>query len=333
MATTRTPKAIQLVDTRLLIQESTAYDAGELGFVARMQAQFGLPYKDLGPDVHVYTRKNGRGIFRVVSGVGIPYGTLPRLLLAFTTSEAVRTKSPYIELGRNVSIFLRDKLGLYVTGGEKGYIPRLKLQAHRLFSSQISVTNEYQNSKEGNLKARFMNMSDSIDLSWWTPNNSDVDATWESTIQLSGQFYESVTSAPVPVDWRAISALKGSALALDLYFWLTYRYKYLKEVTRVPYFGEYGLYHQLGSNVKDNHRGRNRFKEHVEDALKQVVAVYPDARIETNPNGLILKPSKTHVIAFTTPAAALAENSNPPTLSSSEIHAAIADLAQQKAIV
>ena len=74
MQSQRIPKSFQLVDARLLIQDSTAYDAGQLGFIARMLAQSGLPYRDPGEGVHVYERKNGRYSLRLVSHAGIPYG-------------------------------------------------------------------------------------------------------------------------------------------------------------------------------------------------------------------------------------------------------------------
>lgn len=301
MASQRTPKAIQLVDTRLLIQETNAFDSGQLGFVARMQAQAGLPYRDLGPDVHVYLRKNGRFVFRIVSHAGIPYGTLPRLLLAYASTEAVRTKSPYLELGKNVSTFLRDKLHLAVTGGKKGNIPRLKTQAYRLFSSQISLTKEYSTANEGRLNERYMNLSEGQDLSWWAPSDGtddDEDAVWESQIKLSPQFFEEVTNSPVPVDWRAVAVLKSSPLALDLYFWLTHRMKYLKETTSIPWFGETGLHAQLGSESADDHKGRFGFRSNTEKALKQVLAVYSEARVECTATGLLLRPSPTHIVAM-----------------------------------
>jgi hypothetical protein len=99
VARCRVPKSLQLADARLFIQETTAFDAGQLGFIARILAQAGLPYNDPGPDVHVYERRNGRFTLRLVSHAGIPYGTLPRILLAFASTEAIRTKSPYVQLG------------------------------------------------------------------------------------------------------------------------------------------------------------------------------------------------------------------------------------------
>jgi hypothetical protein len=290
---------MQLVDARLLIRETTAFDAGQLGFIARILAQAGLPYADPGPDVHLYERSNGRFKLRVMSHVGIPYGTVPRVLLAFASTEAIRKKSPFIDLGKNVSAFLRDKLQLEVNGGERGNIGRVKTQAYRLFSSQISMTKEYSTGTEGRVSELYMNISDGLDLSWWAKEEASQDAMWESQIKLSQQFYDEVTNSPVPIDWRAVAVLKSSALALDIYFWLTHRMKYLKEVTTVPWFGQNGLYAQFGSASRDDHKGRYTFRKNTTVALSQVLSVYPDARVESTADGLVLKPSPTHVVALT----------------------------------
>jgi len=51
---------------------------------------------------------------------------------------------------------------------------------------------------------------------WWHPH-PDQAALWESWIQLGEKFYSAVIASPVPVDMRALRALKRSPLALDLY--------------------------------------------------------------------------------------------------------------------
>ena len=60
-----------------------------------------------------YIRKNGPYTL-VMSAVGengrLPYGNLPRLLLAWVSTEAVRTQRRELILGRSLSEFMR-KLG------------------------------------------------------------------------------------------------------------------------------------------------------------------------------------------------------------------------------
>ncbi|MGH8305788.1 MAG: replication protein RepA, partial [Steroidobacteraceae bacterium] len=44
-----------------------------------------------------------------------------------------------------------------------------------------------------------------------------------------------VRTSPVPIDMRAMKALKRSPLALDIYFWLTYRLSYLRHARVIPW--------------------------------------------------------------------------------------------------
>ena len=62
--------------------------------------------------------------------IGLPYGTKPRLM-AFISSEAVRTRSKEIVLGSSLSEFMR-RLDLTPTGGRWGTIPMLRDQMRRL---------------------------------------------------------------------------------------------------------------------------------------------------------------------------------------------------------
>ena len=66
----------------------------------------------------------------------LPFGNLPRLLLAWVCTEAVRTQSRELVLGRSLSEFMR-KLDVISSdsGGSWGIRTRLKNQMDRLFSS------------------------------------------------------------------------------------------------------------------------------------------------------------------------------------------------------
>ena len=92
----------------------------------------------------------------------------------------------------------------------------------------------------------------------------------------------------VPVDQRAIGQLKGSPLALDLYSWLTHRMSYLRNPTLVPWKG---LQAQLGADYARPRDFRRRALAHLED----VVATYPELRIQGERGGLRLYPSPPHV--------------------------------------
>lgn len=108
-------------------------NAAEMAFMARALVQATLPHSDPG-DVPIWGRTNGRLSLTIKPdweldpktnqphSVGIPYGTIPRLLLFWITTEAVKTKSRRLELGTSLSAFMRE-LGLQPTGGAVGEYP------------------------------------------------------------------------------------------------------------------------------------------------------------------------------------------------------------------
>ena len=51
--------------------------------------------------------------------------------------------------------------------------------------------------------------------------------SFNSVVVLSAEFYDELVAHAVPIDLRALKALKSSPLALDIYSWLTYRMSYL----------------------------------------------------------------------------------------------------------
>ena len=69
------------------------------------------------------------------AGADLPYGNLPRLLLAWMCTEAVRTQSPDLVLGRSLSEFMK-KLGMAPAGAGR---TRLRNQMSRLFSAVVSL--------------------------------------------------------------------------------------------------------------------------------------------------------------------------------------------------
>ena len=274
----------RLISDALAIEAEEAIKAGALGFMARALVQATLPHKRVAGNE--FTRRNGAFTLNLLapSAVGLPYGTVPRLLLAWLTTEAVRTKSRDLVLGDSLSSFMRE-LGLVPTGGRWGSITRLKSQTQRLFSTTVdcSYTSEDRVGMVG------YRIADNAML-WWHPKAPDQVALWQSTVSLSELFYREVVEHPVPIDMRALKALKRSPMALDMYAWLTYRMSYLSRQTEIPWGA---LAAQFGS---DYARLRD-FKAAFLGELRKVLAVYPAARATNGSYGLVLKPSRPHIAA------------------------------------
>ena len=115
----------------------------ERGFMVRMMALCSLPRTNPG-NQHQYKRVNGP--FKLIMSVSgdhkLPFGNLPRLLLAWLCTEAVRTQSRELVLGRSLAEFMRT-LGIYHnSGGRGGVQTRLRNQMKRLFGCTVSLIYE-----------------------------------------------------------------------------------------------------------------------------------------------------------------------------------------------
>lgn len=286
-AATATKKRKRLVDEMISIMEHDASEMGMISYMAQMLVQMTLPHSELkgtnGLPVTEYCKKNGRATLTIMTPSiygGIPFGVVPRQLLMWLTTEAVRTKQREIFLGASLTAFLRD-IGIQVTGGKEGSLTRFKRQSDRLFNSFINYDpGDDTNALRSNLKITSSNKS----FSFW---QSDGKPAWESHIVLDDEFYQSLISNPVPIDKRAIRALAGNAFALDMYCWLTWRMYSVKKYTKIPW--EY-LQMQFGAGYKDLRFFRRRFAE----VLNQVLAVYP-ANVSVEKEALILQPSGTSI--------------------------------------
>ena len=283
MAKHLTPQTIDaLINQALAIEDDDAQEAGALGFMARAMVQATLPHSKVAGNE--FTRINGNYSLSIMapSAIGLPYGSIPRLLLAWVTTEAVKTKSRELELGDSLSGFMAE-LDMMPTGGRWGSITRLKDQSRRLFASSITAVYE---SGPG-FAVINQAVADRAQF-WWDNKHPEQAGLWKSTVTLSENFFNEVIDRPVPIDMRAIRALKKSPLALDIYTWLTYRMSYLKSPTVVSWAG---VAMMLGSSYAE----LRDFKKAFLNELRKVLLVYPNANVEVLPDGLRIKPSMTHI--------------------------------------
>lgn len=274
----------KLVAESLAIEQEAATEAGALGYMARALVQATIPHSRT--EGTTFVRTNGDYRLSIISTTGLPYGSIPRLLLAWLATEAVRTKSREIVLGGSLSEFM-GHLDMVPTGGTTGSITRLKSQTSRLFSSMIQCS--YTTAERHAVKSILV--ADEADL-WWSPSSPHQQSIVDSTVKLSQSFYDEIINNPVPIDIRALKALKKSPMALDVYCWSTYRVSYLKDRAFIPWEG---LQTQFGSSYPTTSRGRRHFKEKFIEALKKVSLVYPGLNADPQQDGLALLPSRTHI--------------------------------------
>jgi hypothetical protein len=280
MANHLTPKTVDsLINQALAIEDESAQDAGSLGFMARAMVQATLPHRKV--EGTYFERRNGSFTLSMLASpkIGLPYGSVPRLLLAWVTTEAVKTKERELELGDSMSAFMAE-LGMSRQGSN---ITSLKNQTRRLFNATVSAT--YQEGR--NTQDIGYRLADKTVL-WWHSKDPEQAGLWKSSVTLSEAFFNEIIDRPVPIDMRAIKALKQSPLALDIYATLTYRMSYLKAPTVIPWSA---LAFQLGS---DYSRLR-AFKEAFIGELRKVMLVYSGVRVEVQDDGLKIIPSLTHI--------------------------------------
>lgn len=273
-------------------------DKAESAFIARQLVQATLPHKNPG-NVPAWSRKNGNLTLTIRPGwdhkkkkaIGYPYGTIPRLLLFWITTEAVRTRSRKLELGENLSEFMRN-LGLnyHTGGGKRGDIKRLKNQMERLLRANISLDLDQEDKKVVRKRWIDMQVAPEGEL-WWdikNPNQSSLFCSW---IELSDKFYDAIVSAPVPVDMRALKALKRSPLALDFYAWATYTAYQTQKSEKERSISWEWLHKQFGAEYGKT----DEFARKSWNALRKVQAVYPELNIERIRGGVIVLPSKPSI--------------------------------------
>lgn len=275
-------------------------EAGEadptLAFTTRSLALCSLPRTDP-RDRKEYVRRNGPYTLYLLPGGGnrLPYGNIPRLLLAWLCTDAVRTQNRNLVLGRSLSQFM-TKLDLhYDGGGPHGIRTRLRKQMDRLFHTQISLIYEHDRGKASVSSL----IADRTDL-WWDPKRPDQTALWDSTIRLGENFFEEIIQHPVPINMNALNALKRSSLGLDLYLWLLYRTFALKSPLKLSW-GQ--LYRQFGAEPDQaaDKRTVDNFRTDSLRELKKIRLAWPALNYATPRGALEIRPCLEHPKAKSLP--------------------------------
>ena len=268
----------------------------DLGFMARTMALCSLPRSNPGDRLR-YVRRNGP--YTLVMNAGglyrLPFGYLPRLLMAWISTEAVRTQSRVLVLGDSLSDFMRE-LGIYSSDG-KAYT-RLRNQMDRLFHASVELSYEDKHGKQF-IASRVVDRGDF----WWNPKRPNERVLWDSKIRLGEDFFNEIIRHPVPLNMNTLTALKRSPLGLDLYLWLTYRTFTLRAPQRLSWANLYRQFGMTPDKASDNLTVQNFRKDCLRE-LKKIKLAWPELNYSTAPGVLILHPS--------TPA--IAPASDPPGL-------------------
>jgi hypothetical protein len=296
---TRQQKKIIEAGTSIAADRPTDQDKA---FLSRQLVQTTLPHSDPG-DVPVWSRQNGNLTLTIQQGYagdgkpfGHPFGTIPRLIMYWMTTEALRLPKGELrlKLGDSLAHFL-DEVGLDASrGGKRSDAHRLKEQMTRLLEARITFrgTLEREDGEVGGTRTKWINIADEQSL-WWDAGRPKQRALWGSYVDLTARFHEAITANPIPVDLRALRAIKRSPLALDLYSLLTYQAFRAGKGGRARYMTWRQLQASLGTSYADTANLRKAIKP----ALTKIQAVYPDLAIGERDGGIEVLPESLPAIA------------------------------------
>ena len=251
----------------------------EFGVMHQVLALCALPRTDPGEE-RQYRRNNGWWtLYMTATGVpGLPYGSYPRLLLAWVSTEAVRTRSPVLSLGDSLAGFMRT-LGVHSTGaGPRGIRTRLRDQMYRLFNTSIRLDTRQRDGDNHGHSSVSSQVASHTEF-WWELDDTGKEQIDQGKVRLAHDLYENLLANPVPLDLRTLRALRRSSLGIDLYLWLNYVAFKLhgpKSVTWPQLYRQFGSY----PLPQFDRRAIQNFRKSALRELKKIQVAWPELRVK-----------------------------------------------------
>ncbi len=280
-------EALKSVYDRRVVEAAAAYlsvEESEIGFLYSGWAQAALPHKKLSDKAH-WQVQTDRVILIVQPGmrilpngtaisIGVPYGSRARLILLYLQTEALKTKSREIKLGRSLHDWLRR---LEIPIGGKS-MRDVRDQAERISRCRMSFQIT-QGSKQGLVNQSILDTAMFVD-----DGENKQGSLFIETATISEMFYDQLNRHPVPIEEAAVRQIANNSLALDVYCWLSYRLHVLSNPMPISWKA---LHLQFGRSVSRI----DHFKTYFKNTLELALAVYPEAKVDMNGHGVTLYPS------------------------------------------
>jgi hypothetical protein len=287
-----TARAMVRAEDRPLVDiaaEILADERQKLGITYSGFCLTSLPHKKLGDDMpwekrgHHVTLLVEPGRLKVNGKMklfGVPYGARARMILIYLQTQAIRTGRREVELGRSMRDWL-TRMGISV-GGEtfKGF----REQSLRISACSLKFFWDGDNANafdKGGIVKRGLIFHDDF-------GDNRQGSLWNDVVQLDEMFFQALQEHPVPLLEEAVRQLKDRSLSLDLYVWLAYRLHSLQHPQPITWASLYGQFGAGYDQIK-------HFKPRFVQAMQYALAAYPDAKIETESNGIVLRPSRPPV--------------------------------------
>lgn len=265
----------QCVETAFAVMSDAQQRVGIMHAGFAMTA---LPHKAIGEQVWI--RQGGNIKLRIDSGVdandktvGLPFGAIARIILLYLQTEAVRTRSREIELGRSMNQWLST---MGIDNGGKTY-RLVREQSRRLSLCRLTF---YRQTDGATMITNGSFVRDAI----FPQQDNDQLRLWRQTIRLDEGFYQSLIDHPLPMREAAIREIGHRSMAIDVYVWLAYRLHQLGKPTSITWKA---LHDQFGGGYQHVRQFRAKFREPLALAL----SAYPEAIVEVDDTAVRLHPS------------------------------------------
>jgi hypothetical protein len=282
---TKDIKPLTPIQERLVSMPLQDPEQVEIVYQHSVLCQTSIPYRDPGPE-KIWLRRNGFIRLELIAGrvldphtdeivdVGLPFGPKPRLVLYHLNAEAIRKQSPIIELEDSLTAFVKRTLKLDVGGRT---IRSVKEQLNRLSAADFRL---YAKHDRGAVTIKGT-VIEGLDL--WVSKDERQRILWPSIVQFSHRYFESLIAHAVPLNEAAVARLSHSAMGLDIYTWLAQRLHRV-DPNKPAFVPWVSLKEQFGHGF-----GRmDNFKRDFRMTLKQVAAVYREAKFSLDGKGMRL---------------------------------------------
>jgi Plasmid encoded RepA protein len=243
-----------------------------------------LPHKKLADD-QPWEKKGHRVTLLVEPGrlryggrtklFGVPYGARARMILLYLQTQAIRTGSREVALGRSMREWM-ERMGLAV-GGETARA--LREQAARISACSLKFFWE-DGAADGFERGAIVRSGLRFHA-----EDSAQGSLWEDRVVLDEAFYAALRNHPVPLLEAAIRQLRDRSMSLDIYVWLAWRCHQLSKPTPISWPA---LHAQFGTGFKAVRQFKPRFTE----ALAAALAAYPEARADLEDKAITLYPAR-----------------------------------------
>jgi len=290
-------RQLQLIETAVLARNEDPAEAGAISFFHPACLVLAtLPYQQISGNLEVQL-ENGAHVS--IDGTrhwgGLPYGAMPRLLLAKILTKAVQERRSSFQFAENIWDLYRQ---LDLQAPDTRAAIRAREQLIRLLGTAWKVTSPGGDFQVLNFLSRVRSPAPGRRSD--TPVSRSKGGVLTPSfsegvhVTLAEDFFQDLLEHAVPIDYRAARALRHP-MSLDLYFLAAYRAWTVKPGSglRMPFVS---LMRAWGTALDPtNKRHRSRFQTRLKISVSEVLTVYPGLRMSLVPGKLVIKRSDPHV--------------------------------------